>query len=62
MDVGTSTVSYTHLDVYKRQAQAHGPERTTFEHLHPELKRHRETTQLYALGLALAADCPPRCV
>ena len=42
-----------------RTAQAHGPERTTFEHLHPELKRHRETTQLYALGLALAADCPP---
>lgn len=37
-----------------RTAQAHGPERTTFEHLHPELKRHRETTQLYALGLALA--------
>lgn len=34
-------------------------ERTTFEHLHPELKRHRETAQLYALGLALAADCPP---
>ena len=33
-------------------------ERTTFEHLHPELKRHRETAQLYALGLALAADCP----
>lgn len=34
-------------------------ERTTFEHLHPELKRHRETAQIYALGLALAADCPP---
>lgn len=34
-------------------------ERTTFEHLHPELKRHRETAQLYALGLALAEDCPP---
>lgn len=33
-------------------------ERTTFEHLHPELKRHRETAQIYALGLALAADCP----
>lgn len=34
-------------------------ERTTFENLHPELKRHRETAQIYALGLALAADCPP---
>lgn len=34
-------------------------ERTTFKHLHPELKRHRETAQIYALGLALAADCPP---
>lgn len=33
-------------------------ERTTFEHLHPELKRHRETAQIYTLGLALAADCP----
>lgn len=33
-------------------------ERTTFEHLHPELKRHRETAQVYALGLALAEDCP----
>lgn len=32
--------------------------RTTFENLHPELKRHRETAQIYALGLALAADCP----
>ena len=41
-----------------RTARAHTPERTTFEHLHPELKRHRETAQLYALGLALAADCP----
>lgn len=34
-------------------------ERTTFEHLHPELKRHRETAQIYALGLALSKDCPP---
>ena len=33
-------------------------ERTTFEHLHPELKRHRETAQIYTLGLALAVDCP----
>lgn len=41
-----------------RTAQAHTPERTTFEHLHPELKRHRETAQIYTLGLALAADCP----
>lgn len=32
--------------------------RTTFEHLHPDLKRHRETAQVYALGLALAEDCP----
>ena len=29
-------------------------ERTTFEHLHPDLKRHRETAKIYALGLALA--------
>lgn len=41
-----------------RTAQAHTPERTTFERLHPELKRHRETAQIYTLGLALAADCP----
>ncbi|MGN8967308.1 hypothetical protein [Intestinimonas sp. HCP28S3_D6] len=32
--------------------------RATFENLHPELKRHRETAQVYALGLALAEDCP----
>lgn len=42
----------------EHEARAHTPERTTFEHLHPELKRHRETAQIYALGLALAADCP----
>lgn len=42
-----------------RTAQAHGPERTTFEHLHPDLKRHRETAKIYALGLALAEKCPP---
>lgn len=41
-----------------RTAQAHTPERTTFEHLHPELKRHRETAQIYTLGLALAAPAP----
>ena len=34
------------------------PERTTFDHLPPGFKRNRER-QLYALGLALAADCPP---
>ena len=34
-------------------------ERTTFEHLHPELKRHRKTAKIYALGLALAEKCPP---
>ena len=34
-------------------------ERKTFEHLHPDLKRHRETTQIYALGLALSKNCPP---
>lgn len=34
-------------------------DRTTFEHLHPELKRHRKTAQIYALGLALAEKCPP---
>lgn len=34
-------------------------ERTTFEHLHPDLKRHRETAKIYALGLALAEKCPP---
>ena len=42
-----------------RTAWAHVPERTTFEHLHPELKRHRETAKIYALGLALAEKCPP---
>lgn len=31
----------------------------TFEHLHPDLKRHRETAKIYALGLALAEKCPP---
>ena len=46
------------LEHEARTAQAHTPERTTFEHLHPELKRHRETAQIYTLGLALAADCP----
>lgn len=40
------------------KARQEPKERTTFENLHPELKRHRETAQLYALGLALAADCP----
>lgn len=40
------------------KARQERKERTTFENLHPELKRHRETAQLYALGLALAADCP----
>lgn len=40
------------------KARQERQERTTFENLHPELKRHRETAQLYALGLALAADCP----
>lgn len=34
-------------------------DRTTFEHLHPELKRHRKTAKIYALGLALAEKCPP---
>ena len=32
---------------------------TTFEHLHPDLKRHRETAKIYALGLALSKNCPP---
>ena len=36
----------------------HQKKRATFENLHPELKRHRETEQVYALGLALAEDCP----
>lgn len=40
------------------KARQESKERTTFENLHPELKRHRETAQIYALGLALAADCP----
>lgn len=40
------------------KARQEPKERTTFENLHPELKRHRETAQIYALGLALAADCP----
>lgn len=42
--------------VKERSAPA---ERKTFEHLHPDLKRHRETAQIYALGLALAKECPP---
>ena len=50
--------SHTQAEQVGAEARAHTPERTTFEHLHPELKRHRETAQLYALGLALAADCP----
>lgn len=50
--------SRTQAEQVGAEARAHTPERTTFEHLHPELKRHRETAQLYALGLALAADCP----
>lgn len=41
------------------KARQEPEERTTFEHLHPELKRHRETAQIYALGLALSKDCPP---
>ena len=41
------------------EARPHQEKRTTFENLHPELKQHRETAQVYALGLALAADCPP---
>ena len=41
------------------KAQSEPEERTTFEHLHPDLKRHRETAQIYALGLALAKECPP---
>lgn len=39
-------------------AQSEPEERTTFEHLHPDLKRHRETVQIYALGLALSKNCP----
>ena len=41
------------------KARSAPAERTTFEHLHPDLKRHRETVQIYALGLALSKDCPP---
>lgn len=41
------------------KARSAPKERTTFEHLHPELKRHRETAKIYALGLALSKDCPP---
>lgn len=45
------------LDAVK--ARTAPAERTTFEHLHPDLKRHRETAKIYALGLALAEKCPP---
>lgn len=41
------------------KARSAPAERKTFEHLHPDLKRHRETTQIYALGLALSKNCPP---
>lgn len=41
------------------KARSAPEDRTTFEHLHPELKRHRKTAQIYALGLALAEKCPP---
>ena len=34
-------------------------EKCSLEHLHPDLKRHRETAKIYALGLALAEKCPP---
>ena len=40
------------------EERPHREKRATFENLHPELKRHRETAQVYALGLALAEDCP----
>ena len=40
------------------KARSAPAERKTFEHLHPELKRHRKTAQIYALGLALSKDCP----
>lgn len=41
------------------KARSAPAERKTFEHLHPDLKRHRETAQIYALGLALSKNCPP---
>lgn len=40
------------------EARPHQEKRTTFENLHPELKQYRETAQVYALGLALAENCP----
>lgn len=45
--------------VVKFNARSAPAERKTFEHLHPDLKRHRETAQIYALGLALSKNCPP---
>lgn len=33
-------------------------ERKTFEHLHPDLKRHRETTQIYAPGAGAVQELP----
>lgn len=55
---GNSTASSTRSAAQRAAPRPSRSARTTFEHLHPELKRHRETAQLYALGLALAADCP----
>ena len=40
------------------KARSAPEDRTTFEHLRPELKRHRKTVQIYALRLALSKDCP----
>ena len=35
-----------------------GAERDTFIHAHPDIQRDRMTRKVYALGLALAEECP----
>ena len=39
-------------------ARPYTAERATFENLHPGIKRDPTTARVYALGLALAQDCP----
>lgn len=39
-------------------ARPRAAEPTNFEHLHRDIQRHPQTKKLYALGLALARECP----
>lgn len=40
------------------KARPYTAERATFENLHPEIKRDPLAAKIYAMGLALSADCP----